>query len=121
MIFLPPKITPRTRQELSSFVITTIEAEGVSVPPSSRLRRMHDLYHSGRVTIDPNDSDYEMAVEGDRDMQLLAYAFDQLSRHPKCATYRSLLKKLVDDSVLPQTDRESSPGRDAAFEIYVAA
>jgi hypothetical protein len=120
MIIQLPRITPRTRPELSSFVIATIEAEGISVPQSSRLRQMHDLYHSGRGTIEPNDPDYETALEGERDMQLLAFAFDQLVQTQTSATYRGLLKRLIHDSVLPQNDREHSPGRDAAFEIYVA-
>jgi hypothetical protein len=68
MIILPPTITPRTRPELSSFVIDTIEAEGVSVPPSSRLSRMHDLYHSGFGMIDADHPDYEIAVEGEPDV-----------------------------------------------------
>ncbi len=121
MIILPPRVTRRTRPELSSFVIATIEAEGVRVPQSSRLRRMHDLYHSGLGTIEPTHPDYEIALEGERDMQLLAFAFDQLAQSESSDVYRGLLKKLVSDSVLPQNDRDNSPGRDAAFEIYVAA
>ena len=121
MIVLPPRITPRTFPELSSFVIATIESEGIAVPPSSRLRRMHDLYHSGVGTIEPHHPDYEIALEGERDMQLLAFAFDQLTELESSREYQGLLKKLVSDSVLPQNDRRNSHGRDAAFEIYAAA
>jgi hypothetical protein len=121
MIILPPTITPRTRPELSSFVIDTIEAEGVSVPPSSRLSRMHDLYHSGFGMIDADHPDYEIALEGERDMQLLAFAFDQVFQTESSDAYLMLVKKLVKDSVLPQNDRQNSPGRDAGFEIYIGA
>ena len=121
MIILPPRITPRTRSEMSSFVIATIEAEGVRVPPSSRLRRMHHLYHSGIGTIGLDHPEYEIALEGERDMQLLAFAFDQLAGTESSDAYGDRLKKLVRDSVLPQDDRMKSPGRDAAFEIYVGA
>lgn len=121
MIIVPPTITPRTRPQLSSFVIATIEGEGVRVPPSSRLRRMHDLHRSGIVTIGPDHPDYEMALEGERDMQLLAFAFDQLAATESSDAYRDLLKKLISDSVLPQNNRTNSPGRDAGFEIYVGA
>ncbi|MCA9204658.1 MAG: hypothetical protein KDA59_16505, partial [Planctomycetales bacterium] len=115
------QITPRTRPQISSFVIETVEAAGIRVPPSSRLRRMHDLYHSGIGTIEPNHPDYETALEGERDMQLLAFAFDQLAHVGPSDAYRDRLKLLVSDSVLPQDDRANSPGRDAAFEIYVGA
>ena len=121
MIIIPPTITPLTRPELSSFVIATIEAAGVPVPPSSRLRRMFDLYHSGIGTIEPDHPDYEIALEGERDMQLLAFAFDQLATTETSGVFGDLLKKLVHDSVLPQRDRTHSPGRDASFEIYVGA
>src|SRR5262245_48527311 len=121
MIIQPPRITPRTRPQISSFVIGTIEGAGVRVPPSSRLRRMHDLYHSGMGTIRPDDPQYEMALEGERDMQLLAFAFDQLAEGESTDAYRDRLRKLVSDSVLPQDDRVKSPGRDAAFEIFVGA
>jgi hypothetical protein len=120
MIIQLPRITPRTRPEISSFVIATIESEGIPVPQSSRLRQMHDLYHSGHGTIEPHHRDYETALEGERDMQLLAFAFDQLAQVHTSTAYRGLLKRLVHDSILPQKDRENSPGRDAAFEIYVA-
>lgn len=121
MIILPPTITLRTRLEISSFVIATIEAEGVRVPPSSRLRRMHDLYHSAVGTIGPAHPGYEMALEGERDMQILAFAFDQLAGSEPSDAYRDRLRKLVRDSVLPQDDPMKSPGRDAAFEVYVGA
>lgn len=120
MIVLPPQITPRTRRALSSFVIAKIEAEGIRVPDSSRLRRMHDLLHSGRGPLETTDPDLEIALEGERDLQLLAFAFDQLSPIRSSDTYRGLLKKVVRDSVLPQNDRKNSKGRDAAFEIHVA-
>jgi hypothetical protein len=80
---------------------------------------MHNLYHSGQIIIGPDYPDYELALEGERDMQLLAFAFDQLVQTEPSDTYRELLKKLISDSVLPQRDRNNSPGRDAGFEIYV--
>jgi hypothetical protein len=60
-------------------VIATIEAAGIRVPPSSRLRHMYDIYHRGITTISRDHPDYEVALEADRDMQLLAFAFDQLT------------------------------------------
>jgi len=121
MVILPPSITPRTRLELSSFVIATIEAEGVRVPPSSRLRQVHELYHSGAGIIGPDHPALEIALEGERDMQLLAFAFDQLADGGSSEAYRDRLRKLVSDSVLPQDTPRRSPGRDAGFEIYVGA
>ena len=121
MIIVPPTITSRTRPELCSFVIATIEAAGIHVPPPSRLRRMYDIYQRGIATIGPDHPDHELALEADRDMQLLAFAFDQLATMELSDAYRDLLRKLINDSVLPQNDRANSPGRDAAFEIYVGA
>lgn len=121
MIITPPTITRRTRPEIASFVIETIEAAGVRVPSSSRLRRMHNLLHSGKGAIAPDHPDYETAVESERDLQLLAFAFDQLADTKVTPVYRELLRKLIRDSVLPQHDRGNSQGRDAGFEVYVGA
>lgn len=121
MIILPPTIPPRTRQQLSAYVIETIEAAGVPVPASSRLRRIYDLHHSGREVIAADDPNYEIAVEGIRDMQLLGFAFDQLGQAELSAECTDRLEKLVGDTVLPQDGGENSPGRDAGFELYVGA
>jgi hypothetical protein len=47
MIILPPTLEMRTRRELASFVVASMEAAGVIVPTSSRLRQMHDLLAAG--------------------------------------------------------------------------
>lgn len=119
MIILPPTTTERTRPQLARYVIETIEAAGVSVPPSSRFRRLLKLYESGVGTLKPDHPDYESALEGDRDLQLLAFTFDLCGPEGRTDAYLDLLKKLVHDSGLPQQDRKQSPGRDAAFELYI--
>lgn len=119
LITLPPTITLRTRREISSFVLKSINDEGVSVPDSSRLSQMHKLYHSDQTIIAPDHPQYEVALEGERDMQLLAFSFDQLRDTDKTEAFRSRLELLVEDSVLPQDDAMNSPGRDAGFEVYV--
>lgn len=98
-----------------------MEAAGVRVPPSSRIYRLHELYHSGIPDIGPQHSAYELAVEGERDLQLLGYAFDQCERVELSDSYRRVLRTIVQDSSLPQADRFESPGRDAAFELLVGA
>jgi hypothetical protein len=71
--------------------------------------------------IPANHPDYEIAIEAERDMQLLGFAFDQFAVYQRTALYLELLTRIVSDSPLPQHDREHSPGRDAAFELYVGA
>jgi hypothetical protein len=82
---------------------------------------MYELHRPGIGTIEPNSPDFETALEAERDMQLLAFAFDQLAAAELSDAYLGLLRKLVKDSVLPQNDRATSPGRDAAFEIHIGA
>lgn len=122
MIVLPPTPKPRTRREQSAFVIASIEATGVRVPRTSRLNRMHRLLMvEGEDIIRTDDPEFETALEAERDMQLLAFVFDQLGATEQNDTYRQLVRKLVDDSVLPQLDRTQSVGRNAAFELFVGA
>jgi hypothetical protein len=119
MIILPPTIIPRPRPQLATYVLDTIEAAGVRVPPSSRLWRMHRLLHSGHTIIQPDHPEYEIALEAERDLQLLGFVFDQCASAPPTPGYIERLEKLVDDSVLPQDNRTKSPGRDAGFELYI--
>jgi hypothetical protein len=121
MIIVPPTITPRRRFELASFLIESIESAGVHVPTTSRLRRMYDALHSGKNTIAPDDSEYETALEAERDLQLLGFVFDQCPAKETSNAFRERLNKLINDSPLPQMDHEKSHGRDAAFELYVGA
>lgn len=120
-LILPPTTTPRSRQELSTFVVASIEAMGLKVPAPSRLRQMYDLHHDGQGTIEPSHPDFEIALEAERDLQLLAFAFDLLGVANPSDAYRQLVRKVVSDSVLPQHDLEHSKGRDAAFELHVGA
>src|SRR4051794_16886111 len=109
MIHLPTTTVLRTRPELSKFVVESIESFDGKVPPTSRLRRIHDLYHSGNPIIGPDHPDFEIALEGERDMQLLGFAFDQLPRTELSRAFRDRIRKLIKDSVLPQQDRKYSP------------
>jgi hypothetical protein len=121
MIVLPPSLKTRSRREQSEFVIASIEAVGVRIPPGSRLKRMHDLLVAEGDIIQPDDPEFETALEAERDMQLLAFVFDQLGSREQGESYRKLVKKLVDDSVLPHHDRTQSVGRNAAFELFIGA
>jgi hypothetical protein len=121
MIVTPPTLKPRSRREQSAFVIASIEALGVLVPPGSRLRKMHDLLVAEGDIIQPDDPEFETALEAERDMQLLAFVFDQLGSRLQGNGYHQLAKKLIDDKVLPHHDRTQSVGRDAAFQLFVGA
>jgi hypothetical protein len=120
MIYLPPTIPKRTRSELSAFVLNSFESAGIRVAPSSRLARMNKIFAASGF-IASNHPDFEIAIEAERDLQLLGFAFDQFAEYERTTPFVELLKKIVSDSPLPQHDREHSPGRDAAFELYVGA
>jgi hypothetical protein len=121
MIILPPTLTRRTRQELAEFVVDGIEALGIPVPPGSRYRRMRDLLVAANGVIPRDHPEIELAFEAERDLQLLGLVLHQFGDHPPPGRFRQLLHDAVSDSVLPQQDRELSPGRDAAFELFVGA
>jgi hypothetical protein len=82
---------------------------------------MNRIYLAAESIIERHDPKYEIAVEAERDMQLLAFAFDQFVPAERTLAFKEVLKRIVSDSPLPQQDRGNSPGRDAAFELYVGA
>jgi hypothetical protein len=54
-------------------------------------------------------------------MQQLGFIFDHIQIQPDNPKFQKLVKELVLDGALPQNDLEHSPGRDAQFELYLAA
>jgi hypothetical protein len=111
----------RTRAEIANFVIASLNALGIEPRPGSRLMRRQRVMIDAAGIISPDHPEFEIALEADRDMQLLEYVFEQdhaRSGHPGLVR---LLHKLTDDSALPQDDREQSTGRDTQFELFVAA
>jgi hypothetical protein len=111
----------RTRAETAGFVVESLSALGLKPNPGSRLMRMLRVLEDTSGTILPDHPDFETALEADRDMQLLQYVFEQDHAKSRHVGLVRLLRKLVDDSVLPQDDREISRGRDTQFELFVAA
>jgi hypothetical protein len=71
--------------------------------------------------ISPDDPEFETALEAERDLQVLGFVFDQARAHPTDAEFHRLVGNALKDSLLPQKDRSQSKGRDAQFELFVAA
>ena len=116
---IPPR---RTRSENATFVVESIKALGLRVPAGSRVMQMYrTLTDEGRPLIQPADPDFETALEAERDLQVLAFAFDVAAAHPTDQKFRDLVKLTLGDSVLPQDNRKQSKGRDFQFELFIAA
>lgn len=112
---------PRTRAENAAFVIESLNELGLKPDSGSRLMRMHRLLTSEKAVIEPSHPDFETALEAERDLQILSFVFDQAAAKNHDAKFQRLVKSTLKDSVLPQEDRHNSQGRDAQFELFVAA
>lgn len=114
--------TRRTRKELLDFVCNEIESLGVKIPPSSRWGQIKRLYEAAEGSLIPKDHpDYQFALEAERDVQMMAFVFDHIGDLKADPEFLVQLKKTVQDSPLPQEDRENSDGRNAQFHLYLAA
>jgi hypothetical protein len=71
--------------------------------------------------IPADDPEFETALEAERDLQVLVFVFQEAAAHPPEAEFQRLVRKALKDSVLPHEDRAQSKGRDAQFELFVAA
>jgi hypothetical protein len=109
----------QTRAEAAAWVVEQVRALGMSPNPASRLERMRRVLERGLVPFD--DPQFLIALEAMREVQELAFVFGQAGGHLGAPKYLALVKDLLKDSVLPQDDRQKSPGRDAQFELYLAA
>jgi hypothetical protein len=115
----PENVMGRTRVENAAWVIEQLRGLGFNPPPGSRLSEMLRVFRRGFIPSD--DPDFLTALEAERDMQHLGFVFAQMAKHRDQPKLRELVKRLLSDSILPQHDRENSSGRDAQFELYVAA
>lgn len=111
----------RTRAENAEFVIEHIKALGLSINSQSRLMKMHNTLTNPTGLISPDDPGFETALEAERDLQVLGFVFEQAEAHPTDVEFQRLVKKALKDSLLPNEDRSQSKGRDAQFELFVAA
>ncbi len=109
----------RTRGENANYVIEQVRALGLNPHPTSRLMRMRDVLNSGFISFD--DPEFVTALEAERDLEQLGFVFDQLKTHCDNDDFKSLVKKTLNDSFLPQNDRRQSAGRDSQFHLYLAA
>jgi hypothetical protein len=71
-----------------------------------------------RPMIPKDDPEFQVALESYRDVSQLAFVLDTVT-DPMMLT--SHLRRLVDDSVLPQQDKKESVGRNAQTELYAYA
>ena len=112
-------VIPRTRVENAAYIIDQVRGLGIDPAPSSRLMQMHRVLNSGVIPY--GDARFPTALEAERDLQQLGFVFDQLQSHRDDREFKSLVKKALDDSVLPQDDQQGSLGRNSQFHLYLAA
>lgn len=120
MVDLPPDcVVPRTRGDNATYIIEQVRHLGLEPHPSSRLMQMHRVLNSGFIPFE--DPRFPTALEAERDLQQLGFVFDQLKAHRDDHEFKFLVKQALNDSVLPQKDREQSVGRNFQFHLYLAA
>ena len=113
--------TRRTRAQNSEYVVDSLKSIGLQPHPESRLTRMHRVLSQHLGAIAPDHADFEIALEAERDMQVLGFVFDNALGQPADSEFVRLAKNAIKDSLLPQDDRSLSKGRDAQFELFIAA
>ncbi|CAN5415341.1 hypothetical protein BH10PLA2_BH10PLA2_34460 [soil metagenome] len=111
---------PQTRREQADYIVDLLSGFGVRISPSSRIGRMQRVLNRPEV-IEPDDADYEIAVESMRDMYQLRLIVDTMDAHRDSRGFRDSVNFLRKDAALPQDDHADSPGRNYQFQVYVAA
>jgi hypothetical protein len=110
----------RTKQDLARFVVKSFMDIGFDVNPSSRVMRLHNVFVNSTNVISFGTAEFFIAVEALRDLQMLGFIFDQ-ANDAEDPVFRDLVKKCLCDSTLPEADKRKTRGRDAQFELFVAA
>ena len=68
----------------------------------------------------PEDIDFEIAIESLRDINQLSFIINHLDMDQNTIAHQKL-RRALKDSALPQKDVKQSTGRDTQFELYIAA
>ena len=110
---------PTTRAENSTYVIETLRRLGFELPPKSRLMRMHQVLQQGNHEF--GTEEFWISLESDRDMVQIGFALHQLEADRDNPAFLKIIERILDDSVLSKDDRTESKGRNAQFELYLAA
>lgn len=108
-----------SRADNARFVINWLKQHGFIVKPGCRLLQMHDLLQNAHYDYDTPE--FWIALESLRDLVELGFIFEQLGDHASSRKFRAIIKRLLEDKPLPQDDRTNSRGRDAHWELYLAA
>ncbi|HEY2783469.1 MAG TPA: hypothetical protein VGJ05_00715 [Fimbriiglobus sp.] len=93
---------------------------GFRVNPSSRVMQQHNTLVNNIADIAFGTDEFFIAVEALRDLQMLGFVFDQVN-DVEDPIFRELIKKCLSDPTLREEGRDNTPGRDAQFELFVAA
>lgn len=64
--------------------------------------------------IAPDHPDFQIALEGIRDFQILGFVFDQFEVAPPSRVFKDRLRTILGDTPLPQDNLQGTQGRDAA-------
>jgi hypothetical protein len=112
-------VIKRTHFDNAKFVIEQIRELGLKPHPRSRLMQMLRLLNCTYIPF--HHPDFAIALEAQRDLQFLGFVFDQIKATRDNAKLKQLTRLALGDSVLPQHDKRESAGRDAQFELYLAA
>jgi hypothetical protein len=115
----PDNVIPRTRADNAVYVIDRLRALGFDLNGSCRFMSMYRALCKDHLPY--GDPDFWTALEAERDMQLLAFILDQDFARCDNPRFCEKVDLLLHDSVLPQHDRGQLKGRNAQFELYLAA
>lgn len=113
----------RSLSDAANYILEQFNRFGIEIPEDSRIKSMYDSVcekdGSSRGLISEKDQNFNITREALRDFSQLEFFFDQIRSEEEEGKYTQILKRIIDDSVLPQNDEQNSPGRDAQAETFV--
>jgi hypothetical protein len=111
---------PTTRRRQADYIVERLTQFGVRINPSSRIGRAQRVLRRPDI-IQPDDPDYQIALESIRDNYQLRLIVDTMDAHRESKAFKDAMYRLRKDLALPQNELEDTPGRNYQFQLYVAA
>src|SRR5262245_61947206 len=114
------KREPTTRREQADYIVERLTQFGVRINPSSRIGQAQRVLRRPDI-IEPDDPDYQIALESIRDNYQLRLVVDTMDAHRGSKAFKDALALLRKDLALPQDELKDTPGRNYQFQLYIAA
>ena len=122
MTLFPNELTPKSYRHMAETVVNWFQSHpGLSGSKQNRLLQQCKLYIKAKDIIQTTHPDWPTYVQGLKDIQEYWFIIEVLGEDLLEDPFIEKLTLSLKDPSLPKDSKDSTPGRDTQFELFIAA